>query len=279
MPAAVEQAQAIANRLSRVAGVAAVALGGSWARGTAHENSDLDLGVYYYPEQPLSTDELGEIAGELDDRHLPNLVTRLGEWGPWINGGGWLLIEGRHVDFLYRDLDKVTDVVMRCVGGKVTCDYQIGHPAGFHNHIYMGEVHFCRVFFDRSGVLRTLKALTVEYPEAMRRAIIDKYLYEASFSIEIAGKPAARADVYYVAGCLFRAIGCLVQVLFALNRRYFVNEKGSLRELDSFALKPANFAAQASSIFSAIGETPQAALERIEQSRVLVQAVNDLCAV
>jgi predicted nucleotidyltransferase len=34
-----------ATRLCEIEGVEAVALGGSWARGEAHPNSDVDLGI------------------------------------------------------------------------------------------------------------------------------------------------------------------------------------------------------------------------------------------
>ena len=276
MPAPIELAQTIAGRLSQLKGVAAVAIGGSQARGTADEHSDLDLGIYYYPENPFALGELAEIARDLDDRHLPDLVTRLGEWGPWINGGGWLVIGGLHVDFLYRDLDKLADVLTRCAAGRVACDYQIGHLAGFHNHIYMGEAHYCRPLFDRFGMLKTLKALTAEYPPAMRDELIRKYLFEASFSLQIADKPATRGDAYYVSGCLFRAVGCVVQVLYALNRRYFVNEKGSIAEADSMPLKPANFATRVAAIFSAAH--PDELTARVAACSDLVQAVTELCA-
>jgi len=276
MPAPLELAHTIAGRLGALRGIAGVAIGGSQARGTAREDSDLDLGLYYYPEKPFALGELAELARELDDRHLPNLVTPPGEWGPWINGGGWLIIDRLHVDFLYRDLDQLANVIARCAAGRITCDYQIGHPAGFHNHIYMAEAHYCLPLHDPLGVLRTLKGLTAEYPPAMRAELIRKYLYEASFSIAIADKPAARGDVYYVSGCLFRAVGCLVQVLYALNRCYFVNEKGSISEVDSMPLKPADFGARAAAIFALAspGELPA----RVEHCRDLVQAVTNLCA-
>ncbi len=277
MSAPIELAQSIADRLIGLEGVAAVVLGGSWARGTAREDSDLDLGIYYYPERPFPVGELGQIARELDDRHRADLVTPVGEWGPWINGGGWLLIGGHHVDFLYRDLDKVSELVARCAAGRISCDYQIGHPAGFHNHIYMGEVHHCRVFHDPLGVLRALKALTAEYPPSLRDALIRRYLYEASFSLAIADKPAARADVYYVSGCVFRTVGCLVQALYALNRRYFVNEKGSIREADSMAEKPPDFGARSSAILAEIGGDPAGLRGCLERCRELVRAVTDLC--
>jgi predicted nucleotidyltransferase len=81
-------AEDIAQRLGEVPGVAAVALGGSWARGEAHPDSDVDLGLYYRPDSPPDVGDLRRLARELDDRHPPDPVSEIGEWGPWINGGG-----------------------------------------------------------------------------------------------------------------------------------------------------------------------------------------------
>jgi hypothetical protein len=80
-------------------------------------------------------------------RHADGLVTRRC-LGPGVNGGGWLLIGGRHVDFLYRDLRRVREVVDGCIHGQMDAVYQLGHPIGFQNQIYAGETHFCRPLCD-----------------------------------------------------------------------------------------------------------------------------------
>ena len=67
-------------------------------RGEVRPDSDVDLGLYYCPGVPPNIEGLRRLAKELDDRHLPDLVTEIGEWGPWINGGGWLRVAGRPVD-------------------------------------------------------------------------------------------------------------------------------------------------------------------------------------
>ena len=82
----------ITQQLQQVAGIAGVVLGGSRARGTHTEQSDIDLGLYYHSKTPLDLSALRHLATQLDDRHLDDVITDLGEWGPWINGGGWLRI-------------------------------------------------------------------------------------------------------------------------------------------------------------------------------------------
>ena len=265
-------AQRIAARLGQIDGVIAVVLGGSWARGTARPDSDVDLGIYYQPAHPPSLAALRQLAQEIDDRRLPDLVTDFGEWGPWINGGAWLQLAGVHVDWLFRDLDRVAHTIDECRAGRPTCDYQIGHPHGFHNHMYMGEVHVCRPLHDPRGTLAQLKTLAAVYPPALKQALINKYLFEAQFSLDIARKPAQRGDAAYVAGCLFRCVACLVQVLFALNEQYFLNEKGSVDAIEGFALHPDGFGA---SIATALGERREAGVAQLD---ALVHDVRQLCA-
>ncbi len=215
----------IATRLGQVTGVAAVALGGSRARGTATATSDIDLGIYYEPETPLDVDALRALARGLDGRPDAG-ATAPGEWGPWINGGAWLVVEGVRVDWLYRDLARVRAVIADCRAGHITSDYQVGHPHGFHNHMYLAETIVCRPLHDPTGALAALKAAATPYPEPLRAAIIRRFLWEAGFSLEGGAKGVPRLDVTYVAGCLYRTAACLLQVLFALNREPFLNEKG-----------------------------------------------------
>lgn len=130
--------------------------------GEARPDSDVDVGVYYLPDRPPSVAALRRLARELDDRHVPDLVTDFGEWRPWIDGGGWLRIGGRPVDWLYRDLDRVARTIEECRAGRPTYHYQPGHPHGFLSHIYAGEVHHSKVLYDPRGSLTALKALTAD---------------------------------------------------------------------------------------------------------------------
>ena len=246
----------VVARVSKIEGVRAIVLGGSRARGTADERSDIDLGIYYDGTHPFSISALGAAAKELDDRHSDNLVTSFGDWGPGVNGGGWLEIQGNHVDFLYREIGAVRDAIEDCIAGRLRSIYQIGHPLGFHIQIYAGEVHVCRPLFDPADAIGGLKTLIDEYPEKLRTAAVTKHLFDAEFEISIAAKPAQRGDVMYVAGCLFRAAGFMTLVLYALNRKFFLNEKGAFAESRGFAIKPARFHDTVVSVLGNVGTVP-----------------------
>jgi predicted nucleotidyltransferase len=266
--------KAIAARLQEVNGIKALVLGGSRARGTADAHSDVDLGIYYDSSRPFSLKALEAAARDLDDLHRKSLVTHFGEWGPGVNGGGWLTIGGHHVDFLFRDLRAVRAVVADVIAGRVNTVYQLGHPMGFHNQIYAGEALLCVPIFDRGARLNELKARLARYPERYRRAVVVKHMFDAQFELAIAGRPAMRGDVPYVAGCIFRGAGFMTTVLYALNRKWMLNEKGAFLESRGFKIKPRGFHAAIARAFSAMGAGPDSlkhSLKEVNRARASLE--------
>lgn len=164
-------ASTIVSRLSEVDGIAAIVLGGSRARGTARPDSDVDIGIYYDPRRPFTVKTLDEAARELDDDRRTGLMTTFGEWGPGVNGGGWLAIGGHHVDFLYRDLRRVEDVILLCRQGEDDAVDQLSHPMGCQNQIYASEIQCCRPLHDPSGEIAAVRSHAGEQPEALTASV------------------------------------------------------------------------------------------------------------
>jgi hypothetical protein len=245
--------QRIVPVLAEVPGVAAIALGGSRARGTATDASDYDVGLYYAKDRPLDTNRLLQAVRTLVDKPDAAEVTPIGRWGPWIVGGGWLTVGGRKVDLLYRNIEAVADVIEKCRAGEIGMHYQPGHPHGFCTAIWMGEVALCRPLHDPAGRLAVLKAATAPYPAALRDALIRKFEWEILFAIENAELAAARAEQIHIAGCAHRALACTAQVLFAANARYLINEKGALQEAARFPLTIADLPKRTEDVWRLIG--------------------------
>jgi predicted nucleotidyltransferase len=252
--------------LSAVPGVRAIALGGSRARGTATPRSDYDIGLYYDGDAPLDVAALARIAVEIDDRGAEATVTPVGGWGPWIDGGGWLVIEEMRVDLLYRDLARVHRVIDDCHVGRVEVAYQPGHPHAFVSSILMGEVALCKTLHDPDGALAALRARTTPYPEALKTTLRRRFEWEARFSLENAEKSTARRDTAYIAGCVFRAVACLCQSLHAANGVYLLNEKGAVAGVMRLARGPTAFAERVTMILRDVSEGSYASgLERLDE--------------
>lgn len=240
--------------LAEVPGVQAVVLGGSRARGSAHSSSDYDIGLYCSNAGPLDTDRLLTVVKDIADDPGATTVTRYGEWGPWIVGGARLVVEGQKVDLLYRHADNVERVMMDCRNGTVLMDYQPGHPHGFCSAIWMGEIAYCRQLHDPGGLIARLKTIALPYPQALRRALIRRFQWEVLFSIENAELAAARNERSHIAGCLYRSLACVAQVLFALNERYLVNEKGALQEAAGLPLAIPQLVERSDQIWQLVGD-------------------------
>lgn len=236
-----------------VPGVAAIVLGGSRARGSAHSTSDYDLGLYFADASPLDTGRLLAAAKEIADDPATTTVTPIGEWGPWIVGGAWLSVQGRKVDLLYRNADAVEAVMQSCRAGLVTMDYQPGHPHGFCSAIWMGEVAYCQPLHDPQGLIARLKSIALPYPRLLRDALIQRFRWEILFGIENAELAVARDERTHVAGSLYRSLACIAQVLFALNERYLINEKGALQEAAHFPLTIPHLAERTDDVWRLIG--------------------------
>ena len=232
-----ERIARIAGALSPLPFVCGVVLGGSRATGSAAPDSDVDIGVYYDPAG-FDAGKLSEVARELDDAHRENLVCREGEWGGWVNCGGWLTVDGCPVDLICRDVQRVRRAVDETDAGRFSAHYQPGHPHAYLDVMYRGELASAKVLCARDAALLPLKSRAEVYPEALRASLLDFFLFEADFSCRLAQKSAPGGDVYYVCGHLFRAVSALNQALFALNRTYLLNEKKATLRAEGLALVP-----------------------------------------
>lgn len=260
----------ISTELKGTPGIVGVVLGGSRARGTNHATSDIDIGIYYDESAGFDVEAVSKIATKLDDDHRENLVTSLGEWGAWINGGGWIVVQGYHVDLIFRDIKKVSQVINDCLKGKVSTHYHTGHPHAYLNVMYMGEISISKILFERTNQISDLKAKAKPYPKVLKDATIDYFMFEASFSLMFAKDTVDKDDISYVMGQCFRTISCLNQVLFALNEEYCINEKKAVRMIDNFSIKPKSYKQSIDKIVTLISSDPDRTREGIEMLQQLI---------
>lgn len=267
----------ITTELKGIPGIVGIVLGGSRARGTNHQDSDIDIGIYYNESEGFKVSEIDKIATKLDDEHRINLVSSLGEWGPWVNAGGWLVIQGYHVDFIFRDVKRVSKVIDDCLNGKISSNYQTGHPHAYLNSMYMGEVAICKILDDPKNKITELKEKTIPYSENLRNAIIGWYMFEASFSLMFAKSNIDKDDISYVCGHCFRSISSLNQVLFALNNEYCINEKKAVKMIDAFKSKPQNYKKRIDELITLISFNESNTRKGVEILEDLVNEVKALC--
>jgi hypothetical protein len=257
----------IASALTKVANVEAVALGGSYARGTDGPDSDLDIGIYYGEAAPFEIADIRDIARSFSVSGSPT-VTGFYDWGPFVNGGAWIDNAVCKVDFLYRNLGQLERTVSAAVQGEWTHSFDQQPPFGFRSLTTLGEIHIGKPLHDPKNVVRSLKARVATYPPALKARVVQDTLWLTEFSLRVARDFAKTGDVPNTVGSMTRIFHYLVQALFALNETYFLNDKRVLKEIAAFAKKPASFGARVSAILAAPGDSAEklgASLGKLEE--------------
>lgn len=265
----------LVGRLRDVPGIAGLALGGSHARGRARPDSDVDLGLYYGDAAPLDVDALAGIVGGIRGSVDPVVVPPYA-WGPWVNGGAWLTIGGQRVDLLYRRFEQLERVIGQAERGEYELHFGQQPPFGFFSATYLGELAIARILFDPSGRIEALQRRVAEYPEALRRRVVQDQLWSVEFALHaFARKFAARGEVFLTAGTLARAVHALLLVLFALNRRHVLNDKTLLEEVEELEIAPEAFRARVESVLANLGASPEALADSVaELSRLFVEVAD-----
>lgn len=250
-PAKQDLLRRLVTELAQVSGVVALVLGGSYARGTQRAGSDLDVGLYYIEASPFAIADIRAIAGRIAT-HAAFTVTDFYEWGDWVNGGAWIETEAGKVDFLYRNLDQVQRTITAAQQGIVQLDILQQPPYGFPSVIYLAETAICLPLHDPQGHITALKRQVEVYPPRLEQALIG-WLGIAEFSLLHAYTFAQAGDIYNTAGCLTRIASILTQVLFAVNKTYFISDKGALDAIAGFPKTLPNYQQELSGLLASPG--------------------------
>lgn len=263
----------LAERVAEVPGVVGIVLGGSRARGSHAPDSDTDVGLYY--RRPLDVDRLDRLAKSIAGPAA--VVTAPGGWGPWVDGGGWLKIEGNAVDWIYRDLDRVLAVRADAERGRYGFHQQTGHPLGFPDFAYVGELALGRILADPTGELTEARRRMRDYPPKLSEALVAG-LWEADFLVAAARKAVSRNDSAYVAGCLFRVVGVCAHALHGAAREWLINEKGAVAAAAALRGAPPRFRERVDAAFGGLGGDPLRLTAAIDTAADLVLDTADACA-
>jgi Nucleotidyltransferase domain len=251
-----ELAITIASQLSEIPGIESVVLGGSYARGTARPDSDLDLGLYYSDAAHPDVEAIRATTEKFSLPNRPPTVTGFYEWGPWVNGGAWIHTAAGKVDLLYRNLEQLQRVIDESQAGIYHHHFYQQPTFGFVSVIYLAETKSCLPLFDRQNLLAGFKRRVEIYPLPLQEKLVRESLWTAEFAFLHADGFALRGDIFNTVGCLGRIAFMLVQALFALNSEYYFGDKGSVEATDRFSRRPEQFSTRLQGVLALQMATP-----------------------
>lgn len=225
-----------------------IAVGGSYAKGSDDALSDLDLYLFAYEVLPgahrsrLITEALG---GGLK-------VTSWGQDDPFVEGGTDFSYGGQRVECWLRNSAQVESAIAACKRGEIRREYSIWAVMGFFNYVVLSDVRTMRIVEDPHGLLARWKAEVSIFPEALRHAVLRRFMCEAAFWPENPHYQSAitRADIIYTSAIVQQVVQALVQVIFALNREYFPGEKKLSESMGKLSVRPTAFTARLEALLS-----------------------------
>jgi hypothetical protein len=199
----------LAPRLATIPGVVAVSLGGSRACGTERADSDWDFGLHY--RGTLDPDDVRALGfgGQVFAPH---------EWGPVINGGAWLTVDGERVDLIYQDLDQVESWIADAEVGTFEIHRLVGYVAGIPTYNAVGALAVANVLHGELP--------RPAYPIALRDSAPPIWRNLAAGAIASAEAHADRRDHTACIANLALAALCEAHARCAERGEWVLNEKG-----------------------------------------------------
>ncbi len=216
-----------------------IAMGGSYAKGIADPQSDLD--IYLFAETVLPAGRRSELTVQALGQGAQ--VTSWGQDGPFVEGGTDLWHQGHKIEVWLRNSRCVASTIAACRQGRIQRECVCWTVMGFFNYALLSDVRAMRIVEDPHGILAGWQRDVLEYPEALRQAILARFSAEAGFWPENFHYRTAveRADVIYTSGIVQQVAYALIQVVFALNRQYFPGEKKLAQTLAKLPTQPRDF--------------------------------------
>ena len=255
----------------------AIALGGSYAKGTADDEADVDL--YLFARAVLPNEERTRTASAFSPE-IESVVS----WGDdarFTNVGTDFRFRGRNVECWLRNVEHIERSIAECQRGVVRRELLTWTTTGFYNHCCLSDLTVMLPLDDPFDIIARWKSQVATYPPKLREAIVRQHLPAAGFWPDNFHYLSAieREDVIYATGIVQQVVHNLVQVLFALNETYFPGDKQLEAALAHLPRQPTRLCERIRALlWPGAPATTRALREQRESLRSLLADVRNLAA-
>jgi hypothetical protein len=202
----------------------AVTIGGSHGKGISDVRSDIDFRMF-----------CSEIVGAPKHRETE-------AWKLFRQAVDRWRTHGIDIDYCWiRTVSEIDAQLDAWLSGQPAPEEQVWTLWGYH---LLTDIANQVIIDDPDGLVAAWQARLTPYPRALQRAIIQRHMgslnywrYDYHYRAKV-----ERGDVVFLAGIATRLVHDMMQVLFAVNKTYYVGDGYNLDYVTRFAIQPSAFA-------------------------------------
>lgn len=233
--------QDLIHALSSIKGVVAVGLGGSRGLGIANEDSDYDFVLFR---------DGGEL---LAAPTLVNAIKPFTGSEKIQDDAGFVRaqISGKKVDLFQKDLDLIEQELYLAKSGKFRWSIRQLFPHGDLSTCLISHIMYLDLCYEKSQCLSKLRKLAEPFPFLLMNSLINTFLTQSSITLIHARKIKKADDSQYLIALCSAFVFFSNIIIFTINKRYPVLEKGGSKIINGFSQQPNNYEQRISNIFKA----------------------------
>lgn len=202
----------------------AVTLGGSRGKGTFDNRSDIDFRLF-----------CDDVVGGPKYREME-------VWKSFRQIVDRCRAQGINIDSCWvRKIGEIDAQLEAWLSGQIQPVEMVWTLWGYH---LLTDIANQVVLDDPTGLIATWQARLKPYPQALQRAIIKKHMHSLTYwrpDYHYRNK-VERGDKVFLAGLSARLVHDMMQVLFAINKTYYVGDGNNLHYVETFPIQPRAFA-------------------------------------
>ncbi|MDD4212877.1 MAG: nucleotidyltransferase domain-containing protein [Bacilli bacterium] len=220
-----------------VIGRYSIALAGAHAKGTADEASDID--IYLFVDETKSYQERLDIVKKIADVNRPIYVSKQFDEAPW-GGSIDFYYHGTPIEVVVRTFSHIEKRLHECTLGIFEIIPAAWTSNGYYTFIYLSELSFIVPLDDSTNFIAYCKEQVKDYPLLLKKAIIKRFYSRSNIWLNNFHYKSAiqRMDVLFTTPIVLHTVLDMIQVIYALNDKYYMGDKKIQQSLETLNYCP-----------------------------------------
>jgi hypothetical protein len=219
------------NALSALNNVVAVGLGGSRGLGLADEKSDYDFVLFRNGGPPIPTPLImAALQSYTDSASLPANQAASATTN-----------SGKAIEVFQKDLSLVAREISMARSGKFHWNIKPLFPHGDLSTGLISHIVYLEICAEKDSCMTNLRNQALPLPELLTRSLTEFFLTQATITLIHAQKIRKSADSQYLIALCSGFVFYINIVIFSINRKYPILERGGAKLISSLPLAPKDY--------------------------------------